>query len=199
MITHAPSTVTLFRANGDPFEYEPVSQRLPKFLEAYPPTAFSVVTEPGPDPSGSVHHLLFRAELRAADGRLVANAHARGPIRSHKDLEMLETAAFQRLLARMGFAGDMLDQDEQQARITPIPEPTDNRIADPPSPAPSESTGTDKPPQVHDVKATQRIMDAMKRQLATVARSRQVMVDLDQLETIEAVRETIQRINRGGS
>lgn len=222
------ASVTLFRPNGEPFDYAPVSARIPKFLEAYPPAAFSVVTAVGPDPTGARDHLLFRAELRTADGRVVANAHSRGPIRDHKDLEALETAALQRLLARLGHGGNVLDHDErrdqtqqglQQAseRSAHTPRAAQEPVAITPehvtasnAPAteaknPSEAPADDETqaasnatPADDDPLATKRL-EAMRRQLSAVARSRNVTIDLTEYTTLDAVRNAIREINRGGA
>ena len=55
-----------------------------------------------------------RAVLTDAHGRVVATATAAKRIQAYKDLEILETAARKRLLAALGYGGDVLDEDERQ-------------------------------------------------------------------------------------
>ncbi len=65
---------------------------------------------PAPAPAAGV--LVCRATLRDDQGRVVATATAAQPIQVYQDLEVLETAARQRLLAALGFGGEALDADE---------------------------------------------------------------------------------------
>jgi len=65
-----------------------------------------------PPLNGTGQTLVGRATLRDREGRVLATATAAKPIQSYKDLEVLETAARQRLLAALGFGGEVLDTDE---------------------------------------------------------------------------------------
>lgn len=133
--------VEWFTPEGEVTHYRPLSARLPAFLAVYgPERGFSVDTEivdslslkPGllklyeivlhagrkPEEAGlpplsmAGQTLVGRATLRDPAGRVLATATAAKPIQSYKDLEVLETAARQRLLAALGFGGEVLDTDE---------------------------------------------------------------------------------------
>ena len=135
--------VEWFSSEGEVVRYRPLSARLPAFLAVYgPERGFSVDTElqdplslkPGllklyeialqagrkpeevglPPLSAAAQTLVCRATLRDPAGRVLATATAAKVIQSHKDLEVLETAARQRLLAALGFGGEALDADESQ-------------------------------------------------------------------------------------
>ncbi|PJI37335.1 MAG: hypothetical protein CTR54_23125 [Rhizobium sp.] len=137
--------VEWFTAEGEVVQYRPLSARLPAFLAVYgPERGFSVDTEiqdslslkPGllklyavalqagrkpeeaglPPLSAAGQTLVCRATLRDPAGRVLATATAAKVIQSYKDLEVLETAARQRLLAALGFGGDAFDRDEDQDR-----------------------------------------------------------------------------------
>lgn len=56
--------------------------------------------------------IVFESSLVGKDGDTIQNATAVKVIREYKDWEMGETAAFQRLLAKLGFGGEILDNDE---------------------------------------------------------------------------------------
>lgn len=147
--------VELFTPDGDLVVYKPLSARLPAFLAVYgPQQGYSVETElldtlhlkPGlmqlyeivlhagrkPEEVGLPglmlvgQTLVCRATLRDRDGRVWATATAAKLIQAYKDLEVLETAARQRLLAALGFGGEVLDRDEHQDQaaqglVTPSP------------------------------------------------------------------------------
>lgn len=132
-------SITLFTPEGDPIRYRRLSARLPEFLEAYPPrdgfrvevryldpvevkpglkrlyeaalTAGKTPAEAGL-PALAATTVIFRAELIDAEGRMLAAASALRPIQSYKDWEKGETAARQRLLAALGFGGEVFDEDE---------------------------------------------------------------------------------------
>lgn len=131
--------ITLFTPEGETVRYRRLSARLPKFLEAYPPregfrveakyldpvevkpglkrlyeaalTAGKTPAEAGL-PALTATTVIFRAELIDAEGRILATASALRPIQSYKDWEKGETAARQRLLAALGFGGEVFDEDE---------------------------------------------------------------------------------------
>ena len=77
--------------------------------------------------------MVFQAKLLDREGRMVCNASALKPIREYKEWECAETAARQRLLAALGFGGDVLDADESQ-------DMKDQRLK--PRPAKDNPTGT---------------------------------------------------------
>jgi hypothetical protein len=138
-----PSTQTA----GEPVSrYQPLSHRLPAFLDHYgPEKGYALVIEvqdalalrPGllrlyeaalqagrtpeevglpPLPKEPTLH--FQATLLDAQGRVVGTAAALKPILAYKDFEGGETAARQRLVAALGFGGEVLDEDENQDRRT---------------------------------------------------------------------------------
>ena len=135
--------VEWFSSEGEVVRYRPLSARLPEFLAVYgPERGFSVDTEihdplslkPGllklyeialqagrkpeevglPPLNAADQTLVCWATLRDPAGRVLATATAAKVIQSYKDLEVLETAARQRLLAALGFGGEALDADESQ-------------------------------------------------------------------------------------
>ena len=135
--------VVLYTPDGEAVQYRPLSERIKDFLAVYgPEQGYAVETvfqdslslktgllklyesalqagrkpeEVGLPPlveAGQV--LVCRATLKNREGRIVATTHAAKVILSYKDLEILETAARQRLLAALGFGGEVLDADENQ-------------------------------------------------------------------------------------
>lgn len=124
---------------GDPIEYKKLSARLPEFLRSFPPSAgYRVVVDyfdpievkPGLSklyqacltagnkpsdmglPALAANTMIFRANLLDDQGRVVGSGSALKHIQGYKDWEKGETAARQRLLAALGFGGDILDADE---------------------------------------------------------------------------------------
>ena len=135
--------VEWFSSEGEVVRYRPLSVRLPAFLAVYGPergyameTAmqdslslksgllklYEIALQTGRKPeevglpplSTAGQTLVCRATLRDPAGRVLATATAAKVIQSYKDLEVLETAARQRLLATLGFGGEALDADESQ-------------------------------------------------------------------------------------
>lgn len=107
------SAIILFTPEGETRSYIPLAARLPEFLRAYPPEKYSVMTEYEPCPlAGDRPVFVFKASLVDAQGRVVATAHSRRSMDLYKDFESGETAARQRLLASLGFGGEVLDADE---------------------------------------------------------------------------------------
>jgi|GEM_PF-2863180 len=152
----AKKVVEIFEPTGEVKKYRLLSERLPEFLAAYgPDKGYRVIlkvtdlasiqagltslyveaikagvkpTEAGlpPMPGG----LVFRATLIDKNGNEVANATShRFRLESYKDFEKAETAARQRLLAALGFGGEILDGDEtgdvsdqgKECRIKTVP------------------------------------------------------------------------------
>lgn len=102
---------TFYTALGEQILYVPVAKRIDLFLESYPPTDFAIMSEV------KIVQERFVVETRLSrldDGKTIANAHSSGIPGSveHKELERLETASLQRLMARLGFGGDVFDDDE---------------------------------------------------------------------------------------
>lgn len=133
--------VRIFTQDGEVVEYRLLSARIPEFRERYPVElgyrvevdAVDAVSakagllrlyeksveagrkpeDVGLPPISAPETMLFRAVLRDADGKVLETASALKPIQSYKDWESGETAARQRLLAALGFGGDVFDRDEQ--------------------------------------------------------------------------------------
>ncbi|WP_019584442.1 hypothetical protein [Thioalkalivibrio sp. ALE16] len=98
------------------FSYRGVAARLPDFLAEYPPRHYAIRTAVKPDVAGQDGFVMFEAKLvQLADGGVVANAHSRGRVGlDYKDFEFLETAALQRLMARLNHGGEVLGEDESR-------------------------------------------------------------------------------------
>jgi hypothetical protein len=171
-------SITLFTPEGDSIRYRRLSARLPEFLEAYPPrdgyrvevryldpvevkpglkrlyeaalTAGKTPAEAGL-PALAATTVIFRAELIDAEGRMLATASALRPIQSYKDWEKGETAARQRLLAALGFGGEVFDEDEagdqedQGLRRQDRPQARAEQRPSEPQPAPQERPAVSEP------------------------------------------------------
>lgn len=137
-------TIAILNDDGSITAYRPLSQRVPGFLRQYPPAqGYAVVIEvqdtlslrPGlrslyekavthghkPEAVGlppltQEVVIQFQAKLLDAQGRVLGMASAIKPIHQYKDYEIGETAARQRLLAAMGFGGEVFDAEEEQDR-----------------------------------------------------------------------------------
>jgi hypothetical protein len=111
--------------NG-PVDYVLLKDRRPEFVKAYPlthegysiETTFEFLEQAAPqhdsrrstEVPGAPPLVIFKTTLRDKSGRTIANAHALQVIREEKDFEIGETAAEQRLYARLGYGGDMFDE-----------------------------------------------------------------------------------------
>jgi len=124
-------------------QYKRYYARIPEFLEKYPPEAgYSVEIEKTdllslqkgrlsllreainaghkpcdvglPGIENDVNTLVFTARLLDPQKRVIRSASASMKIEEHKDFEALETSANQRLLAALGFGGEVLEADENQ-------------------------------------------------------------------------------------
>jgi hypothetical protein len=137
-----PRKIVLIRSeDGTVHEYVPFSERLPDFLEEYPiEQGYRVVidhddrlsTMPGlldlyrdalsngrqPNEVGLPDLLRFPQVVFTAklihQGQVVRTASAKREIVYYKDWEVGETAAYQRLLAALGFGSSDFDRDEEQ-------------------------------------------------------------------------------------
>lgn len=135
------SVVTFPDDFGEEVHYKRYAARLPDFLAAYPPSAgYRVEIErtdllslqkgliallreaiiAGKKPSdvgipgieSIVNVLVCTAKLLDSQGRVVRNASAARNIADQGDFEILETAANQRLIAAVGFGGEVFSRDE---------------------------------------------------------------------------------------
>ncbi|AJF08152.1 hypothetical protein [Geoalkalibacter subterraneus] len=160
--------VEIFNKDGTVSEYLPLSARLGHFLETYPPSkGFQVIIEPC-DPLGlkpgmasllkagieagrevkeitaspAMAGVIFKASLIDPEGRVLATASSyQMKVSQPKDWEIGETSARQRLLAALGFGGDVLDEDEEgdmkgQGLKFQVKKPS-TKSPQPPSPAPA--------------------------------------------------------------
>ncbi|MCB1713693.1 MAG: hypothetical protein KDK04_00375 [Candidatus Competibacteraceae bacterium] len=149
--------IEFYTPEGEVKPYCPLSARLPAFLAQYgPETGYALLTEiqdalslkPGllrlyevaiqagqkpqdmglPSPALIGQMQVCRASLQDVHGRVVATATASKHVQVYKDLETLETAARQRLLAALGYGGDVFDVDEGHDQsdlgLSPMPDPT---------------------------------------------------------------------------
>ena len=76
-----------------------------------------------------------------SEGHVVCDARAAAHVQAYKDLELLETASHQRLMAKVGFGGEILDEDEDRD-IAAVAEQRD--AASPsaqPAPGPGQANG----------------------------------------------------------
>jgi len=158
--------VELYTPQGELAVYWKLSARLPAFLAQYGPAqGYALETEiqdslslkPGllklyevalqlgrkpedlglPSLAAAGLTQVCRATLRDAAGRVVATATAAKLVQAYKDLEVLETAARQRLLAALGFGGEVFDEDEAHdqgdqglRRAPPRPDPATETIVE---------------------------------------------------------------------
>ena len=232
--------IDFYTQDGDLVTYRPLSARLPEFLREYGPAqGFSVETEimdaislkPGllrlyeivlqagrkPEEAGLPALVLAgqtqvcRATLRDENGRVWATATAAKLIQVYKDLEVLETAARQRLLAALGFGGEGLDADEnldqRDQGLTPAPQ----ALGGEPTPVPAESTAaritpsgmppaareTPIPPPPVAAVDTDATLVALRRQLVHQATIRGVEPPV--VATREEARTALKRLMQGAT
>lgn len=139
----AEKIVTLTDDRGAEVLYKRYGARIPLFLAAYPPKeGYRVVIEMTdllslqkgrmallreainagkkpcdvglPSIDNDVNTLVCTAKLLDPQERVIRSASASMKIEEHKDLEALETAANQRLIAALNFGGEVLDDDEDR-------------------------------------------------------------------------------------
>jgi len=135
----AAKDVNIFNKDGSVTVYKKLSERLPDFLEKYPvgegyrllsssqeylsaTPALSKIAEMLVTSGTKLDDLqklisltsrIFTCELRDESNEVVASASSLKKIAQYKDYETGETAALQRLLAKLGFGGEIFDEDEQ--------------------------------------------------------------------------------------
>ena len=175
--------VELFRPDGEVIDYRRLSARIPEFREAFPAReGYRIEVEyldpieakPGlrrlyeaaisagktPEEAGlpkiAGNKMVFRATLYSPEGAPLESGSALRAIYEYKDWEKGESAARNRLLAALGFAGDLLDNDEDgdfgdQGLKTgePPEEPPAPAVAtEPEAPAAEEDEGAGGKPTV---------------------------------------------------
>lgn len=133
-----------FHDNGESFTYRRLSERVPVFLQRYPfeqgwslksefqdPVSLhrgrlellktAIANGHSPESVGlgkiETRVLICRAALVRNEQEFVVR-HAQGLVLENKDLERLESVAFQRILAATGFDGASLDADEDADMAT---------------------------------------------------------------------------------
>lgn len=132
--------IELFSENGDPFSYVKLSARLPAFLKEFPPSeGYSVIVEAndalsiktgllklyevaiangksfaeaGLPEYPSHETVVFTARLTDKNNKVLSERKSVKSVTGYKDFETGETAAVQRLLASLGYGGEIFDQDE---------------------------------------------------------------------------------------
>lgn len=169
--------------------YRPLSDRLPAFLETYPPSqgygieievsdllaikpglrilyeaAIKAGVSPksaGLPPLPSPSAIIVRAFL-TRNGTRLTSAQTYQLVQFEKDLECAETRARQRLLAALGFDGAILDRDEQvtQSPDTPVQHS-----------APAASNARVSPPEVAAESRTEHSEPASPAPSAAIAAS----------------------------
>ena len=134
-------TITIFDPQtGEAKAYKRYSARLPEFNAKYGPgtgyrvesilrpltdlqplrmAAVQAAVERGNTPEdaglGRLSGIwVCRHTLIDSEGHVVCDARAAGQVREFKDIEVLETASHQRLMARVGFGGELFDDDENR-------------------------------------------------------------------------------------
>ncbi len=134
-------TITIFDPQtGEAKAYKRYSARLPEFNAQYGPgtgyrvesilrpltdlqplrmAAIQAAVERGTTPEdaglGRLSGIwVCRHTLIDSEGHVVCDARAAGQVREFKDIEVLETASHQRLMARVGFGGELFDDDENR-------------------------------------------------------------------------------------
>lgn len=139
MTANNPKVISIISDDGTHTQYKKVSARIPEFLKEYgPDKGFRVLSdisefhdvsesrmafllalvEKGQLPNERIDEMLndrkfiFRSQLLDKEGNVIAEAHAVKRIWREKDYETGETAALQRLMARVGFGGEVFDIDE---------------------------------------------------------------------------------------
>lgn len=155
--------VQIHNVNGETNQYVKVSARIPEFLKVYgPEKGYRVLSQAtdyldfaqgrkelcvalaaqGKLPEQHIkefmeeRRVVFKSQLVDKEGNVVAESSAIKAVWYLKDYETGETAAFQRLLARLGFGGEIFDSDEDndmQAQGLSF----DNASGDKPSPSQS--------------------------------------------------------------
>jgi hypothetical protein len=206
------SVVTFVDDYGDDVQYKRYAARLPDFLKAYPPAdgyrveiertdllsqqkgLLSLLREAiiaGKKPSDVgipgieriVNVLVCTAKLLSPQNQVIRSASASMNISEHKDFETLETAANQRLIAALGFGGEVFNQDEdadlraQGREVRPSaadPAPSgESERSTPSSGAPlsfAEDTSRDRPASLGADPQEDGVTEAERRQIENLAR-----------------------------
>ncbi len=236
--------IDIYDNNGSVGRYKRLSVRLPEFLAQYPPEkGYRIEAEMTDSLSLQTSRVeLLREAIRAGrkpqdlglpavnetvvmvcirrlvspQGQVIATASAAKPIVAYKDYEILETAALQRLLALLGFGGEVFDADEaadmtdQGLRASPTPA-TVKPLVNPCSPEPrTDKTGQgtttrtaretvthltqeairrDSPPHG----STEAVPPALRRQVENLAR--QLGVDVPVISNFEDAKKALKDLS----
>ena len=142
MQSNNQKVVELFNMDGSVSKYKKLSARLPEFLKRFPPEeGYSVTVESndalsikqgllqlykaaiksgrsfeevGLPPYKVENTIIFTARLRDGNNRILSERQAVKVVMDYKDFETGETSAVQRLLASVGFGGEIFDDDENR-------------------------------------------------------------------------------------
>lgn len=197
--------------------YKKAASRVPEFLEYYgPEQGYQIETEindtlslkpqlkelylatiqAGKNPQEvglpeiPGHVMIYWARLKK-DGQTIAEAHAVRPVSQYKDSEKGETAALQRLMARLGFAGEVLESDEAEDMADQdletgeaVPEQASESDTD------EEEKGADAPPQ-----ASNKQLDLIYRQIEAHAKRRGVRPDYP--DELKEAQQVLQKLIKG--
>jgi|TARA_R110001606_G_C15404703_1_gene654209 hypothetical protein len=146
MASQNSKVVEIISNTGEITNYEKVSSRVPKFLEKYGPEQGYAILSSSVDEMETTpgkkallvelarhgdkvtaelvatallnQRVVFKCQLVDREGRVLAEASAVKGIEFQKNYESGETAAFQRLMAKLGFGGEILDEDEEGDMIS---------------------------------------------------------------------------------
>jgi hypothetical protein len=184
--------------------YRRYSSRLPEFLKVYSPKEgyrvqikhtdllslqqgrLSLLREAviaGKKPSeiglpgieNDVNTLVCTATLVDAQGCIVRSASASAKIQGFKDFEALETAANQRLLAALGFGGELFNEDEDRElqSLGGTIASDEGSPASSPASEPQGSVGRDAPSSTHRLSTLdddEPVSEAERQHIANLAR-----------------------------
>lgn len=206
--------VTLFDDHGHSFDYKRFGARLPDFLKTYPPSEYRIETvvtdllslqtgrlallkeaiacgkKPAdvglPGIEADINTLVCTAVMYDRQNQIIRKASASMCISEHKDFESLETAAQQRLIALLGFGGQVFDGDEDH----------DMRRQGLSTPSPSvilQVSSTEGEPTTSAPAGRARgVPVALRRQVENLAR--QLSVQIGEISTEEQARSELQRL-----
>jgi len=211
--------VEFYTPEGEVKVYRPLSVRLPEFLAQYgPDKGYALVTEVQdslsfksgllrlyeqaiqaghkpqelglPSPALAGQMMTCRATLSDSEGRVVASAHAEKLVQTYKNLEALETAARQRLLAALGFGGEVLDEDEAHQNDQGL-------TATSTSPAPDAEALAAAPVSEHEPADSSAHLEMLHRQIKHLASTRGI--EAPSVSSVEEARAVLKRLVQGNA
>lgn len=228
--------IAIFDDYGNASQYRRISARIPDFLEKYSPEEgyrvetqmvdllsmqpgrLSLVREAvsiGKNPSDlglsisdDLNVMVCTCSLINSEGKVISNRTASKAISVYKDVEILETAAFQRLLASLGYGGEVFDEDETQdietqgRRVadeqTPEQATVKQDTTEPvkpmsktPSPQPASSSEAETK---EEASSQTDIPPALKRQVENLAKN--LGVDVPKMSTQDDAKGALKELNK---